>query len=80
MKLGQLIDVAIGNIIRKILAWFGGLAPKSGSFLINQPTTINQNKESHWLQDSATKILGDYSGNTKMPNWCLEKTCKKALK
>ena len=25
-------------------------------------------KESHMLQVSVTKILGDYSGNTKMPN------------
>ena len=25
-------------------------------------------KESHWLQVSATKLLGDYSGNVKMPN------------
>ena len=27
------------------------------------------NKESYWLQVSATKTLGDYSGKTKMPNW-----------
>ena len=37
-------------------------------------------KESHRLQVSATKLLGDYLGNIKMPNWFLDKASKKDLK
>ena len=42
MKLGQLIDIAMSNIVRKIFAWFGGLGPISRPFLVYQPAKINQ--------------------------------------
>ena len=38
-----------------------------------------RNKDSHGLQVSATKLLGDQSGNIKMPNQLLDKTCTKGL-
>ena len=41
MKLGQLMDIAIGDIFRKYFAWFKGLGYKSRSFLIYQPIAIN---------------------------------------
>ena len=42
MKLGQIIDIVTGNIIRKYFQWLGGLGPKSRPFIIFQPTTIYQ--------------------------------------
>ena len=31
------------------------------------------NKKSHWVQVFASKLLVDWSGSTKMPNWCFGK-------
>ena len=39
------------------------------------------NKKSHWFQVSASKLLGDQSGNIKIPNEFFgKKPSKKALK
>ena len=35
-----------------------------------------RNKKSHWFQAPASKLVGDQSGNFKMPNGFLQKTCK----
>ena len=40
--LGQLVDIVMGNILKKNFTWFGGLSPKCGSFLSYQPNAINQ--------------------------------------
>ena len=36
-----------------------------------------KNKKSHWLQVSASKLLGDSLGNIKMVNDFLDENCKK---
>ena len=36
--------------------------------LVNKQKQVNKNKKSHWLRVSARKLLGDQSGNIKMPN------------
>ena len=41
-KLGKLIDIVMGNIFRKYLAWFGGLSLRFRLSLIYQPITINK--------------------------------------
>lgn len=46
MKLAQLIDLVMGNIIRKKFARFLELGPKSRPFLIHQPNTINHHLQS----------------------------------
>ena len=42
MKLGQSIDLVMGNTFRKYFAWFGGSGTKSIHSSIYQPTPINQ--------------------------------------
>ena len=42
MKLGQLIDIVMGNIFLKGFAQFGEVGPKSKSFFVCQSTVINQ--------------------------------------
>ena len=43
MKLGQLIDIAMGKILRKNFVLLEGLDPNTRSFLIYQNTAVNQN-------------------------------------
>lgn len=42
MKVVQLKNVDMGNILKKILVWFELPDTKSRHFLIYQPTTMNQ--------------------------------------
>ena len=43
MKLGQLIDIAMGKILRKNFVLLEGLDPNTRSSLIYQNTAVNQN-------------------------------------
>ena len=42
MKLGQLIDIAMGNIFGKCIEWFCGMEPKFRLFLVWERTAANQ--------------------------------------
>ena len=45
--------------------------------LNSQKTAIlSNNKKSHWLEFSVSKLLGDSSGNIEMLNGYLDKTCR----
>ena len=45
--------------------------------LNSQKTTIlSNNKKSHWLEFSVSKLLGDSSGKIEMLNGYLDKTCR----
>lgn len=46
MKLGELIDIVMDNICRRFFARFRGLGTKFRSFMIYQPTAINQKNQS----------------------------------
>ena len=42
LKISQLIDIVMGNIFGKCFAWSWGIGHGSRSFIIDQPTRINQ--------------------------------------
>lgn len=44
VKIGQLIDIIISNVLSKIFAWFCGLGSKSRPFLDYQPVAICQKR------------------------------------
>ena len=61
-------------VINKEL-WRAGVFSEILTNLSNQKLNKRVNQKSHWLQVSASKLLGDESGSTKMANGFFGQMC-----